>query len=98
MTTQEEIYAMADEAQLSRAEALDVTFADENGNPYTEYYWQGWMGDPINAFIQVTGKDEKEAHENLGSAGWEILQNREQTQEAAETPVDETPVEPDAGE
>jgi hypothetical protein len=87
MATETEIKDMAQAADLVRANELDNMVYDENGNLLSETYWQGWMGDPVNAVIQILGADETEARTNLGDAAWAMIQNREETAAAAETPV-----------
>jgi hypothetical protein len=78
---------MAHTAEIARATDLDNLVYDEEGNLVSEIYWQGWMGDPVNATIQVLGPEEEDARNHLGEAAWQMLQNRQTTQEAAETPV-----------
>jgi hypothetical protein len=42
---------MAHTAEIARATDLDNLVYDEEGNLVSEIYWQGWMGDPVNATI-----------------------------------------------
>lgn len=86
MATEDEINDMANEAEIVKLET--TTVSDEEGETQTSSYWQATLGDPVNSTIQVMGKDEDEAHENLAAAAWEMMQNRQQSIEAAETPID----------
>lgn len=86
MATEDEITDMAMEAEMVRLEYGTTT--SEDGEPAVISLWQAILGDPVYSTIQVSAKDETEAHENLATAAWEMMQNRQQAIEAAETPID----------
>jgi len=84
--TQSEVEELVGAAEIIRLEGMD------SGG---QYYWQAYIPDPVNASIQVTGATEDEATENMNNAAWELVQNRQTSIEAAETPVEAPEVSPE---
>lgn len=81
--SQDEIQALAQSAELIRMEMMDTVVDDEQF-----HYWQAYLGPPVDSTIQVTGDDENTARDNLGTAAWDMMQARQESIDAAETPVE----------
>jgi hypothetical protein len=78
--SESEIQELVGAAEIVRLEGMDTG---------SQHYWQAYIPEPVNSTIQVIAETEEEARENLMTATSEMMQARQESVEAAETPVEE---------